>query len=452
VSRDYIYFFNNFLWTYDPRRQTKVIPFVLYPFQEDYLNTINECIEAQESLLVEKSRDMGFSWLTLGFFLWKMLTQTGFSAGVGSRKKELVDELDNMKALLPKVRFMLRYLPFWLRGGYQENLHSKLCHLQIPDKETEIGGEAGDDIGRGDRKTVFLIDEFAHIPRSSAVQEAICQTTNCRIYGSTPKGRGNEFARLRWKTLIKRFTMNWKDHPLKDMLWYEKQKETMTEEQIAQEIDISYAKSTKGRVYKWFKEELHAKEIIEYNSNYAVEIRGDWGIGDPTAIIFFQYYKNIIHIIDYFEKADTEIGEIFNEIGKRLKKMSEYLTVNDLSCVYGDPDGRNRNIITGSSIATFIKHKYGLKLRYKLPDYLKPRILSVRMLGKGGRILVSKHLTLFIECMENYQYPEKEHGENEKPLHNWACHGPSALERLCYYRFPFGGYQKDKQITTSRFR
>ena len=93
---------------------------------------INNAINVGEDILIEKSRDMGFSWLTLGLFLWRMLHETGFNAGIGSRKKELVDELDSMKALFPKVRFMLRYLPYWLRGGYDERVHSKLCHIQIP--------------------------------------------------------------------------------------------------------------------------------------------------------------------------------------------------------------------------------------------------------------------------------------------------------------------------------
>jgi hypothetical protein len=452
VHKDVTYFFNDFLWTYDPRRQIKIIPFVLYPFQIDFLECLNECYKKREHLLVEKSRDMGFSWLCLGFILWKMITTKGFSAGVGSYKMELVDELDNMKALIPRLRFMLNYLPPWLRSSYNERKHSKHGIVNIPNMGSTVTGEAGDNIGRGDRKSLYLIDEFAHVPRSSAVQEAISQTTDFRIYGSTPKGRGNEFARLRWKTNIKRFTMHWKMHPLKDEKWYEKQKLDLTEEQIAQELDISYTKSQKGKVYKWFVANKHANESIPYNPNYLVDITCDWGIGDPTAVVFLQYYNNIIHVIDYFEQSDTEISEIFRKIDYRLKKFDPYLSVNKLACIYGDPDGRNRNIITGTSIANFISKKYGIKLRYKLPDWIKNRILSVRMLGVSGRIKIDKNLNLFIECIENYVYPEKDSGENEKPLHNWASHGCTALERYVVYHHGMDQNKKDVQITEVRFR
>lgn len=451
VKRDPYYFFNHWLWTYDPRTKYKLLPFRLFGFQEKLIEDLIYAYENKEPLLVEKSRDMGFSWVFLGFCLWKCLSEKNFSAGIGSRKAQLVDELGNMKSLLQRFRFMLNLLPEFLRGGYIEKKNSKLGLVEIPNTSAYISGEAGDGIGRGDRTSIYILDEFAHIPRSAIVQAAVSQTSDCIVYGSTPNGKGNEFARLRFKTKIKRATLHWKDHPNKDQAWYEKQKELLDEETIAQELDISYSKSQKGRVHKWFDASKHANESVKYNPNYPVITTFDWGIGDPTACLFIQDYGGTVHIFNNFEKADSEISIIFNMVSNNLQK--DNCTFSNVCGWYGDPDGRNRNIVSGESIASFIKDKYGIILRYKLPNVIKNRIMAVRMLGQHGRIKVDKDLHHVIDCFENYRYPDKDSSENEKPIHDWTSHTMSALEYYCVYEHGLDQYEVNNlYITQTGFR
>jgi len=450
IKRDPIYFFDKYLWTYDPRTKYKVLPFRLYPFQIDFIKMLEECYVNKEHILVEKSRDMGFSWLVIGFILWKMIAVKSFSAGIGSRKALLVDELGNMKSLMQRLRFMINYLPSFLAQDYNEGKHSKTGLIKMPSTDSTCTGEAGDDIGRGDRTSLYLIDEFAHIPRSSTVQEAISQTSDFIIYGSTPKGKGNEFARLRWKTNIKRFTMHWKNHPEKNEAWYQKQKEFLTDAQIAQELDISYDKSTEGRVYKWFDMELHASKEQKFEKNQPVFATFDWGIGDPTCCIMFQYYAGIMRIINYFEHKDKTIDETFVILQSKLGAYG--LNISDLGAIYGDPDGRNRNIITGDSVKDFIKSRYGFTLRFKLPNVIANRIMSVMRLGKANRVLVDKDLSHLIDCFLNYRYPDKEHGVNEKPLHDWTSHAMSAMEYYADYEHGMDQFNKAKTITTTRIR
>jgi hypothetical protein len=271
------------------------------------------------------------------------------------------------------------------------------------------------------------------------------------VYGSTPKGKGNEFARLRFKTSIDVFVMDWKDHPLKDQAWYDKQKSYLDEATIAQEIDRSYSKSMEGRVYSWFDAEKHAKDPIKYNQNYPVIASFDWGIGDPTAVIIGQYYGGVFHIIGNFERKDMEITKIFSEFSSELAKLN--ISFSSVNAWYGDPDGRNRNLVTGESIAQFIRQKYGVTLRFKLPNLAKNRILAVRMLGEHGRIKVSSTLHHLIECFENYRYPEKSNGENENPLHDWTSHSMSAIEYYAVFEHGFDQLEnKNKVITTASWR
>ncbi len=449
INNDWKYFFEYFLFTYDPRATVKIMPFRPWEFQLELIAAIDRAYNLKRPLLVEKSRDMGFSWCFLGWITWKMITERNFSAGIGSRKAGLVDTIGDMDSLVEKVRFLLAKLPNWLYS-FNRNIHSKSLQINLPELNTSVSGEGGDNIGRGGRKSIYFIDEFAHVPRSSIVQEAVSQTSDVLIYGSTPNGKGNEFARLRWQTEIDRITLHWQKHPNKNQEWYNKMKGLLTAEQIAQEIDISYSKSTKGRVHQWFDVEKHANKEIEYNRNHPLFVTMDFGIGDPTSVIFLQDYGNIVYIIGHFETQDTIFPKIMNKIAEQLSKWK--LTIGDVSGWYGDPDGRNRERISGDSIASWVWDRYKIRLRFKLPNVIKNRLQSVRLLGEGDRIIISKSLTFFVDTMDNYKFPEKEHGENDKPLHDWCSHSQSALEYYCVYEHGMDEFKQSQIIQTMRIR
>lgn len=448
-QNDIIYFINTFIFTYDPRTEEKILPFVLYPFQEDLILKLEENYKLKKSLLIEKSRDMGFSWILLAWITHHFIFDKGFSAGIASRKQHLVDDLGNMGSLMQRMRFMLSKLPAFLRNGFDEKKNSKLMTLVNPRMETSVTGESGDEIGRGDRKSVFLLDEFAFIPRSSVVHAAVSQTAEMLIFGSTPNGKGNEFARLRWKTSIDRVTLHWKLHPKKDQTWYENQKKTLDEATIAQELDISYEKSTVGRVYKVFDANRHCKKI-EFNKSYPIYCTFDWGIADATAAIFLQDYGGQVRIFNHFEVNDSTIDKIFGQVFSTIESYG--VTKNHVAGWYGDPDARNRNIINKQSINTFIKSKYGITLRYRLPNLIRPRILSVRSLLEQDRLIVDKNLSYLIECFENYRYPNSETSENENPIHDWTSHSMSAIEYYCVYEHGMDEFRKPQIVTTLNWR
>ena len=43
-SRDLLFYVNVFGWTYDPRKSNGVLPFITYPFQDDGLSQIQDCM------------------------------------------------------------------------------------------------------------------------------------------------------------------------------------------------------------------------------------------------------------------------------------------------------------------------------------------------------------------------------------------------------------------------
>ena len=72
-ANDPIYFINNFVWTYDPRRKPSTMPFCMFARQEDFIRWLLDRVDASEDGIVEKSRDAGLSWLCIAFAAWQFL-------------------------------------------------------------------------------------------------------------------------------------------------------------------------------------------------------------------------------------------------------------------------------------------------------------------------------------------------------------------------------------------
>lgn len=241
-------FINDWGMTFDPRNAEiglpTTVPFMLFPKQEDYLKWLIDRWVGREDGLAEKSRDMGLSWLCVGFAVWMMLFKTGAVVGFGSRKEEYVDDLSDPKSLFWKARMMIDLLPPEFRPkGYDPKKHAPFMSIKNLENGAVIVGEAGDNIGRGSRTSIYFKDESAYYERPEKIDAALSQTSNCKIDVSTPNGEGNPFARKRKSGKIPVFTFNWRDDPRKNQNWYDKQVATLDPVIVAQEIDISYSAS-----------------------------------------------------------------------------------------------------------------------------------------------------------------------------------------------------------------
>ncbi len=260
-KNDPAHWFNQWIWTYDPRGMSfglpANIPFVLRPKQVELVDWLIERENSQTHGLIEKSRDEGMSYVVLGFFLHRWLFVEGFAGGVGSRKEELVDKKGDPKTLFHKFRDMFSKMPNWMKPkGFVEKVHDNYMRIINPDNGATITGEAGDNIGRGGRTTMYFLDEWAFVERQEAVDAAISQNTNVHIKGSTPNGIGDRFHQDRFSGRYAVFTMPWRANPDKNWTveyngkiihpWYEKQLATLDDVVLAQEVDINYAASVEG--------------------------------------------------------------------------------------------------------------------------------------------------------------------------------------------------------------
>jgi len=238
-------FINDWGMTFDPRNAEvglpTIIPFVLFPKQAEFIEYCYRKWKGREDGLAEKSRDMGVSWLCVGFAVWMWSFYKGSVAGFGSRKEEYVDKLGDPKSLFWKVRQFIALLPIEFRPkGYVEARDALHMRISNPENGAVIVGEAGDNIGRGNRTSIYFKDESAFYERAEAIDAALSQTSNCKIDVSTPNGNGGPFYRKRFGGKIEVFSFHWRDDPRKDDAWYAEQKIKNDPVIVAQEIDIDY--------------------------------------------------------------------------------------------------------------------------------------------------------------------------------------------------------------------
>lgn len=205
--------------TFDPRLAERginpVVPFLLFPRQHEFIDWVVERWKMRENGVVEKSRDMGVSWLCVGFAAWMMLFIYGSVVGMGSRKEEYVDKIGDPKSLFWKIRMFINMLPVEFQPKrWNEAKHAPHMRVTNPGMNSFITGEAGDNVGRGNRTALYLVDEFAFFERPDQVDASLSQTTNCRIDVSTPNGAGNPFYRRAHDGKTKKFVFDWRAQPL----------------------------------------------------------------------------------------------------------------------------------------------------------------------------------------------------------------------------------------------
>lgn len=241
-------FIHDWGMTFDPRNAEvglpTTVPFLLFPKQRDFVDFVHARWLAREDWLAEKSRDMGVSWLCVAVAASMILFKPGTVVGFGSRKEEYVDKLGDPKSLFWKARQFIELLPVEFRPkGWDIKTCAPHMRIMNPENGSAIIGEAGDNIGRGNRTSIYFKDESAFYERPELIDASLSQTSNCKGDVSTPNGAGNPFYRKRKGGKVKVFTFHWTDDPRKGPDWYERQKEQLDPVVVAQEIDINYEAS-----------------------------------------------------------------------------------------------------------------------------------------------------------------------------------------------------------------
>ena len=270
--------------TFDPRRtDNKWIPFTFFKRQEELVRFLHECRNGSENGLIEKCRDAGATWVCCAYSVWSWLFIPNDAIGWGSRKSDLVDKLGDADSIFEKMRLVINRLPpEFLPAGFNTRLHATYMKIINPETGASISGEAGDNIGRGGRKSMYFKDEAAHYERPEKIEAALGDNTNVQIDISSVNGLGNVFHRRReqgvdWfpgadlpakRTRV--FVFDWSDHPAKTQQWYDDRKEKAEREGMqhvfAQEVDRNYSAAVSNTIIaqEWIVAAVDAHIKIPY--------------------------------------------------------------------------------------------------------------------------------------------------------------------------------------------
>ncbi len=258
---DKSHWFRYYAWGYDPRARTplSIVPFELYPRQEDLVTELDDVVfNRKTSLIIEKARDEGATELIVRWGIHCWTYKQGFSMLLSSRTEDEVDTKKKQGTLFERARFQIRLSPDWMRPtGFdveKDLLPDKL--IANPNGNALVGQAPVENMGRGDRVTCAVFDEFAFWRFAGYPQfRSMSQTTDSIIMPSSVAGKFNQYADLAHDGITPKFEMDWRDNPFKDPRWYNSLSygfigPKMSRTTIAQEVDRNYAASQPGKVWQ----------------------------------------------------------------------------------------------------------------------------------------------------------------------------------------------------------
>lgn len=307
----------------------------------------------------------------------------------------------------------------------------------------------------------MYLDEYADFPREiwPKVLRPMLSTTGGNVwFVGTPKGMGNDLYDKFFtddpdttKFKIPAITGDTPVSAYADIKEILNARDTLPKDAFDQEYLAEFTRPS-GTVYSdWPLENF--KEV-NYDVNLPVQIALDFGVNDPTSIIWVQPNGSEYRVIDYYEGSDANIDHFISVILAKPYKTPELYV--------GDPAGKARTLTTGTSPIEIMAQK-GIHVRtkdgVKIPDQIRATHGIIKSL------FVSNRLTRFRDCLLNYRYPEikdtARNQENEIPIHDEFCleensmirtlYGWKAIKNLEGKEFYVWGYsEKEKRLVPTK--
>ena len=377
----------------------------------EFLYELAEELQSGRNLHVLKSRQMVATTTICAYFLWCLLFRDGWSGLMTSRKDTLVDDggsRASWNSLFGRVLFMWQNLPDWMRIDLQVSANKIAC----PFRSSYIIGESANipDVGRGGTYSTALMDEAAKIPRSEAAFSSINDAARQIVMNSTPAGKQGVFYRIHMHpgSNFTKLRMHWSRHPLRDQGWYSGECRNRTEEDIAEELDCSFAKSVKGRCIPEFDFERHVSSEARYVEYLPLYGGWDFGIGDPTAVVFRQLVRDVHRIPGSIQRPDLIVRDIAPLATAIVRRFGYTGATGDVLCV-GDSEGGKRDRQTGQTDIRAYR-EFGWNIQ-GVKCHERERVRRWRLLCKNNQLLIHPDNGELIECLQQLHYPRTQEGE-----------------------------------------
>jgi hypothetical protein len=433
-------------------------------------------------------------------------------------------------SLLGKIRYMWEHLPPFLAHAF-EFKYMLVTNLDLGSfiKGETAGGKAP---GRGPTNKRALFDEAAHSDRSNTVFTGIRQSAKeGTILNSTPRGKQGIFPRIKFNptTTFDKQSWHWTLHPLRRQNlycggcswrsrpwkeagidereqflkhahdcpghafarspWYDRAAADYPPEDVASELDISYEKSLRGRVWDTFQSTLHTidhtklvgpdgrpvgerlatEDVDAYRYRYLVAaldptlvpfVTLDPGVSDPASLLLGQivnWEEPRVRWLDEYEASDLGWDHYHAVITYWMDVWTDCGGVPGFRFT-ADPAGHQR----GAALDSWISNMRSAEpqVAFETPsetDRKRPLqwLDYIRQLFRQGKEEVSTFCSgwgagpnsppSLIDCIEQYHFPLDRDGNpipgRHLPVHNEYSHKASAF-RYAHMVF-FSGFLHD---------
>jgi len=436
-KQDIVYFICS-LKTFDPRTKEKDLAFELYPYQEEYARQLVEHIQQGKDLFVEKSRDMGVSWVTLAVIYWFFKFEDDFQVLIGSRKEDFVDDW-TLSSLFPKIDYLIKNDPVPIEG-FDPKKHRTYMKIVNPNNKAVISGESANaNFSRGGRFELIFFDELAFWPFCQQSWESAGDSTLCRIAVSTPSSELSYAKGLRNSGLVEVKTLHWRLHPKKNDEWYEQEKLRRTTEEVARELDINWEGSLEGIVYPEYSNCKFGE--YPYQPDLPLYVSWDFGL-DGTAIGWWQKNPSTgrVRLCEAYYRVGKPIHYFLPLFGKPIEAGLLY-DHNDLNVInkvkdwvsashFGDPDVEKRSYQNKEMTSTkevLVQNQIYVQTNTKANDLQSRQTETKLLLQAGIEVNETSGTKLWYEAIKSYRFPARGEtsqatGANLKPIHDWSSH------------------------------
>lgn len=215
-KEDCLYWINTYVVQFNPNAlgdtaSSKTVgPFITWDYQEEAVREILGAMEGRRDLVIEKSREMGASWLCLLVMDWGLLFRPWRKFLMISRNADTVDKRGDPDCLFWKLDFVHEHLPSWMTEGL---VRRKMTFVNKRNGSSITGQATTGKAGVGGRAWAMFIDEFSRIDEDFEVLQGTSDTTGCRIFNGTHFGIGTAFHDLTGRAGWKKLVMHWSQHP-----------------------------------------------------------------------------------------------------------------------------------------------------------------------------------------------------------------------------------------------
>lgn len=309
-AEDEMVFFDLFATTYEPRLpESPDLPMFMFPYQREAIARIIKAENDRTDLLIEKTRDMGMTWVLIWHMIHHWLFRDQWYGILGSRKE---DEVDNKapQSLFGKMRYGLYALPPWVRPQKFRksdcDLHMKLVN---PDRMSYMEGEsANENFARGKRSAMIFMDELFFWKYAKESWRSATDSSPTRIGVSTPAP--TSFARNLRNSLEEQgnlLTLDWRMHPFKDEEWFKKEELRRSSDPLATagELELSYVSDPTLAYYP--EASRCPTRDLNYNPDLPLYLGLDFGSQDKTAVTYWQRDTQNFYCLDGMEKRQKPL-------------------------------------------------------------------------------------------------------------------------------------------------